>query len=107
MKKLLFIVIAIIMLSACTQRGCQKFDRNFQFSERYYHIQQYSGGKQVNEWKFKGIINNEEKSDGYFFIINNTLYEISGDITIISTESCPSWYTNDNYYEFSNPVDSL
>ena len=80
-----YIIALIILISTgCTQRGCQRFERSFQYSERHYIIQQYSGGKLVNEWNFKGILNNEENSDGYFFFKGDTLIEVSGDIVVKS-----------------------
>lgn len=39
----------------------------------------------IDEYKFRGILNNEEHSDGYFFIVNDTLIEVSGDLVIKST----------------------
>lgn len=82
MKKVVFILL--IICSSCTPRGCQRAQRQMQFSERNYHIKQYSGGKCIGEYKFKGILNTEEQSDGYYFIQSDTLIEVSGDITIKS-----------------------
>ena len=75
----------MLILTGCTPRGCQKVNRTLQFSDRNYIIKQYSGGKCVGEYKFRGILNTEEKTDGYFFFRGDTLIEISGDITIKST----------------------
>ena len=82
MKKLIF--ISLLLMTSCTPRGYQRASRTFQFSERNYHIKQYSGGKCVGEYKFHGILNNEEHSDGYFFFRADTLVEVSGDLTIKS-----------------------
>lgn len=59
-------------------------EKTFQFSERNYHVKQYSGGKLVGEYKFHGILNDAKESDGYFFILKDTLVEIQGDVTIKS-----------------------
>lgn len=83
MKKTISILLLVI-LCGCTQRGCQKMEKQFQFSERNYHITQYSGGKIVGDYKFYGILNDSEGSDGYFFFKQDTLIEVSGDLTIKS-----------------------
>lgn len=82
MKKSIFALL--ILMTGCTPRNCQSIERGFQFSERNYLIRQYSGGKLVGEYKFHGILNSEEKSDGYFFFRADTLVEVSGDLTIKS-----------------------
>ncbi len=82
MKKL---IIALLLLSTgCTQRGCQRLEKKMQFSERNYHIRQYSGGKCVGDYRFRGILNDVENGDGYFFFRADTLVEVSGDLTIKS-----------------------
>lgn len=75
----------MLALTGCTPRGCQKVSRTLQFSERNYIIKQYSGGKLVGQYNFRGILNNEEHSDGYYFFKGDTLIEVSGDLTIKST----------------------
>lgn len=84
MKKLS--IFLLILMTGCTERGCQKLEKSMQFSERNYHIIQYSGGKVVGEYRFHGILNDSEGSDGYFFFKQDTLVEVSGDLTIKSWE---------------------
>lgn len=83
MKKV-FIILCFLSLVGCTPRGCQRLDRSFQFSERNYVVKQYSGDSLMNTYKFHGILNPEEHSDGYFWIQNDTLYEVSGTLEIKS-----------------------
>jgi hypothetical protein len=82
MKKL-FIIILMFM-TGCTERGCQRWNKNHQYSDRHYHVKQYSGGVCVGEYDFKGIINDSEGSDGYYFFRGDTLIEVSGDLSIKS-----------------------
>jgi hypothetical protein len=82
MKKLFLIIL--IFMTGCTTRNCQRWSKDHQYSDRYYHIKQYSGGQCVNEYTFKGILNDSEGSDGYYFFKNDTLVEVSGDLTIKS-----------------------
>ena len=82
MKKL--IIIALLFMTGCTQRSCAKLQKRWQTSEREYHIRQYSGGKCVGEYKFHGILNDAEGSDGYYFFKGDSLVEVSGDLTIKS-----------------------
>ena len=83
MKKL-YIMLLVVLVKGCTPRNCQSLDRSFQYSDRHYDVKQYSGGKLIGEYKFYGILNNEEHSDGYFFFKGDTLIEVSGDLTITS-----------------------
>ncbi len=82
MKKLL-IFIGLLALTGC-QRGCASVERNFQVGPRNYHVQQYSGGKLIGDYRFNGILNNQEQSDGFYFYKQDTLVEVSGDITVTS-----------------------
>ena len=83
MKKILFLAIIALSFAGC-QRSCNSFTREFQTSTKNYDIKVYSGGKLVEQYKFKGILDNQKNSDGYFFYKNDTLIEISGDIIIKS-----------------------
>lgn len=77
MKKVL---LAFLMaFTSCTQRGCQSWDRSTQFSNRKYDIKVYSGGKLIYEEQFTGIVNQEEKTDGFYYFKNDTLIEISNN----------------------------
>ena len=46
----------------------------------------YSGGDTVFADEFTGIINQEEGSDGIFYIKNDTLIELSGDYVLKSVD---------------------
>lgn len=87
MKKLILPAVMLILLSSCTQRGCQRLEKKVQFSERKYTIEVYSGGEIVFKDEFTGIINQEESSDGVYYIKNGVLVEISGDYIIRSTDN--------------------
>lgn len=77
------LTIMSLTLSSCA-RMCTGINRSLQMTNRNYKVTMYSGGKKVKTYKFHGIINNQESSDGYFFYINDTLVEVSGDVIIES-----------------------
>lgn len=83
MKKTLLGAI-VILLSSCTQRGCQSISRDFQTSERMYHIIVYSGGNVIYKDDFRGILNQEEHSDGLYYFKGDTLIEIGGQYVVKS-----------------------
>ena len=83
MKKTILIATAVLTLSSC-QRGCTRFERNFQTSERDYSIVMFSGGDTVFVDNFRGIVNNSEHSDGIYYYKNGELVEVSGDYVIKS-----------------------
>lgn len=86
MKSLIKIALlfSLLLIFGGCARMCAGINRDFQVANRYYNIQQYSGGKLIKEWNFYGMLNNQSNSDGYYFTVNDTLYEIGGDIIISS-----------------------
>lgn len=85
MKKLL-LFLSIILLGSCTQRGCQRWEKQTQYTERTYQVTLYSGSKPVYKDTFKGIINGEEGTDGFYYFKGDTLIEVSGDYVIKSLD---------------------
>lgn len=85
MKKttLILLIIATISLSSC-KRSMESWSRSIQSSDRNYEIEYYSGGKLIKYYKFKGILNSQANSEGYYFSVEDTLIEISGDILVKS-----------------------
>lgn len=81
---LLIAVTSILFLTSCTQRGCQRWEKDTQFTERSYRIDVYSGGKPVFTDQFRGIVNGEDKTDGIYYFKGDTLVEISGDYVLKS-----------------------
>lgn len=77
------IAIALLTLTGC-QRGCQKIERSLQVTDKPVIVRHYSGGVLIREYRFTGIVNNSEASDGYYFTIGDTLYEVSGDVQILT-----------------------
>ena len=86
MKKRIKLLLSIIVLSLFSFGGCarmcESFDRSFQTGNLDYHVKQYSGGQLIGEWKFSGIVNNSDGSDGYYFNYQGQTVEISGDIQL-------------------------
>jgi hypothetical protein len=74
----------LVLLTSCTQRGCQRFQKKTQFSERSYEVVVFSGGDTVYHDKFTGIVNGEEGTDGFYYFKRDTLIEISGDYVLKS-----------------------
>jgi hypothetical protein len=100
--KIIIGLIILIGLSSC-QKGCQRLSKNWQTTERFYHIEQYSGGELIKTYEFQGILNDSENSDGYYFYdVKNRLVEISGDLFIISTKDKYMMYEGD--YDFTDPI---
>lgn len=77
--------LSLFILSSCT-RSCQRFKRKNQIGDKDCTVRQFSGGQLIREWKFKGIVNSDEHSDGYYFSIGDTLYEVSGDVQVLIKE---------------------
>lgn len=86
MKKSYLLFIALIIFTSCTQRSCQKWEKSTQYSERQYEVHLFSGGDTVYTDKFRGIINGEEATDGFYYFKGDTLVEVSGDYVIKSVE---------------------
>lgn len=89
MKKYLFFIAVIVLFalsfSGCA-RSCESWNRDFQTGSRKYTVEVYSGGKLIRTFKFDGILNNQANSDGYFFSIGDTLYEVGGDVIVSSVD---------------------
>ena len=79
----LTLVIATLTLAGCA-RDCARMKRSTQTGKREYLITHYSGGKVIGTYRFRGLLNNAEDSDGYYWTVNDTLYEVSGDLLIRS-----------------------
>ena len=77
--------LTILSLTSCT-RSCQRFKRKNQIGEKDCTVRQFSGGQLIRQWNFKGIVNSDEHSDGYYFTIGDTLYEVSGDVQVLIKE---------------------
>lgn len=76
------LLILVVFLTSCT-RGCESFNRNFQMSKKDCHVIQYSSdGHILNDYKFHGIVNNSEHSDGVYFTIGDSTIELSGSLKV-------------------------
>ena len=76
--------ILALSLAGCA-RDCQGCNRATE-GEREYEVLQYSGGQLIQTYRFRGIVNNQENSDGYYWYQNDTLVEVTGDIILRSWE---------------------
>lgn len=75
------ITLAVILAST----GCTNADRAKIFAYGSKHkITLYSGGVAVRVWHSSGAISNEERSDGYYFMDDDSrrLIRVSGDLVI-------------------------
>lgn len=84
MKKVALLILSICLLTSC-QRGCQRFSKNTQSSDRNYEVTMYSGGVIVFKDSFKGIVTENKTSDGVFYFKGDSLIEVSGDYIIKSS----------------------
>ena len=82
-RSTLVLILLTLLMAGCA-RSCTGCRRSAQTGAREYHIQQYSGGEVVGEYRFHGIVNNAEESDGYYWYQGDTLVEVSGDVVIRS-----------------------
>jgi hypothetical protein len=85
MKSKLLFIAAMLLLSSC-QRFAERFKKGFQTTDRNYIIEQFSGGKLIKTYSFKGTLNDSEGSDGFYFYNGDTLVELSGELIIKSTK---------------------
>lgn len=81
MKIILTLFISIVLFSSCTSRSRAEIKRTY-LGEKEYNVQVYSGGHMIREYNFKGILNNQDSSDGFYWFQGDTLIEVSGDIII-------------------------
>lgn len=79
-------ILALLALTSCTERGCQRFQKKTQFNPRNYEVMVFSGGDTVHVDRFRGIINGEEGTDGFYYFKGDTLVEVSGQYVIKSVE---------------------
>jgi hypothetical protein len=86
MKRISLLMMLILLFTSCTQRGCQSTKRDFQTSNRIYDITVYSGGKVFYHDKIKGIVNQEDSTDGIYYFKGDTLIELSGQYCIKSLD---------------------
>jgi hypothetical protein len=80
---LLVAVVWVMASQGCTTRDRASWARDFS-GDRHYRVEQWSGGQKVREWYFKGVLNNQDSSDGFYWFSGDTLYEVSGTVTITS-----------------------
>ena len=89
MKRFLLMLVILaafaISFEGCA-RSCESLDRQFEVGERNYIVEVYSGGQLIREYRFRGILNNQDNSDGYYFTMNGKLIEVGGDILVQSWE---------------------
>lgn len=76
------VILASLTLAGCA-RDCAGCNRTMT-GKRNYEVVQYSGGEEIGRYRFFGILNNQEGSDGYYWSVGDTLYEVSGDVFVRS-----------------------
>jgi len=88
MRKRAFLLIGILIMVSMTscQKRWESIRKNTQTTDRNYVIDQYSGGILIGHYEFRGILNDSESSDGYYFYKNKELVELSGDLVIRSSK---------------------
>lgn len=82
MHKIFLLILFIAILATV---GCTSADRAKIGSLGSHHkITLYSGGIAVRTWHSSGVIQNEEHSDGFYFMDDSTgkLIRVSGQIVI-------------------------
>ena len=77
---LIGLLLLISLLNGCTSAGRAQL-----FSVGSHHkITLYSGGIAVRVWHSSGMVSNEERSDGYYFMDDEShkLVRVSGQVVI-------------------------
>ena len=82
---LLIGMLIMVSMTSC-QKSWEKIRKNTQTTNRNYVIDQYSGGVLIGHYEFRGMLNDSDGSDGYYYYDGKTLVEISGDLVIRSTK---------------------
>ncbi len=86
LRQNILLLLGAITISGCA-RSCEGCQRSVQTGKREYLIRHYSGGEQIGEYRFRGIVNDAENSDGYYWYQGDTLVEVAGDVVIRSWKS--------------------
>ena len=79
------LIVALAVLSA----GCASLADEIELGSRAngqssYTVTQWSGGKAVGTWKFKGFIHSA--GDGVTFLYDGRYVHVSGDVTVIESK---------------------
>lgn len=77
-------VLALAVL-CCTLWACSDANiADIKAMRNGHHVELYSGGVRVRTWESTGMIENEGRSDGYYFMDSATkkLIRISGTVVI-------------------------
>lgn len=82
MRNIVVCVIMMVCLSSCARR-CQELSKSTMGS-RHYHVEQWSGVAMVHSYDFYATLNNQKQSDGYYWMVGDSLYEVSGSVNITS-----------------------
>jgi hypothetical protein len=79
-KLIILLILGLYVLTGCTDANRAKWAS----IGGKHKITLYSGGVAVRTWHSSGYIQNEEKSDGYYFMDDSTgrLVTISGQVVI-------------------------
>ncbi|MEA5598606.1 hypothetical protein [Rivularia sp. UHCC 0363] len=85
--KIIFLIICLLMLllSGCSPSKGNDWTQKFShLLGDDYRITLYSGGNAVREWQLRdGIVNYEERDDGWFFSCKKHLVIIRGEEIVI------------------------
>jgi len=79
------ILFGLLIWAILSTTGCTSADRaKLSAFGSHHKITLYSGGIAVRTWHSSGAINNEEHSDGFYFMDDSThrLVRVSGQIVI-------------------------
>lgn len=86
MKEHTKILTLATLLFTLFLQGCSDATQSrINASGNEHHVRQFSGGELIGEWCATGKIENESRSDGYYFNDRETgqLVSVSGDIQIL------------------------
>lgn len=84
MRRLIPCLAVLALFATGCERQSAALQKKFETNKRHYVIEQYSGGTRIKEYRFHGILNDAKDSDGFYWFVGDTLYEVSGDLAIRS-----------------------
>jgi hypothetical protein len=76
MRVTILLLALAVTLGGCA-RGCESNKRET-MGKRKYEVEVWSGDSLIHTYRFTGILNNQDNSDGYYWFQGDTLYEVSG-----------------------------
>ena len=90
----LLLVILLVFTTGCASLGNSVVRTRTGITGGHFLVSQYSGGQLIRQWEVRGIITEEEYSDGWNFNCHG-LVRLSGDVVVEPFKSAPEAIVQD------------